>query len=61
MKDYLKGFAAAVMATVALDLLLMCHDADKCVLQGATAVCFAAGNIIAVAYAACKNGRGDWR
>ena len=61
MKDFLKGFSAAVMATVALDLLLMWHDAGKNVLQEATVFCFVTGNIIAAAYAAIKSDRDGWR
>ncbi len=61
MKDFLKGFSAAVMATVALDLLLMWHDAGKNTLQMATIFCFAIGNIVAVAYAAIKRDGDDWR
>lgn len=61
MKDFLKGFAAVVMATVALDLLLMWHDADKNVLQCATGLCFLAGNIIAVLYASLKRDGDGWR
>lgn len=61
MKDFLKGFAVTVMATVALDLLLMWHDAGKNTLQMATGVCFLAGNIIAVLYASLSRDGDDWR